>query len=185
MNIIMFIYNYLIEPFWYVWLLIIIINLILIILIMININHNKRKNQFEKLLPSSNISYSQKGIMTATEYKFYRKLKKLEDKYIIHPQLSLASITKKTGRYRYASELNRIIDFAIFDAEYKKLLLLIELNDATHKQIERRDRDLKVKKLCKELNVPLIFFYTSYPNEEDYVIKRIKKIINENNADSL
>lgn len=121
--------------------------------------------------------YKIKPIMTEYEYRFYEILKLLENDYIIMPQLNLASIVKKINNNRYYSELFRNIDFAIFTKDYRKLLLLIEINDKTHDQNNRKDRDLKVQKICNDINIPLIKFYTSYPNEKDYVINRIKKEI--------
>ena len=53
------------------------------------------------------------------------------------------------------------------------LKLIIELNDKTHAESKRRDRDLKVKKILDTCNINLLNFYTSYPNEKDYVINRI------------
>lgn len=125
--------------------------------------------------------YIQKPIMTEYEYRFYQILKELENKYIIVPQLNLAAVIKKVNNNRYYSELFRNIDFAIFSKDYKKLLLLIEINDQTHDRYKRQDRDLKVKKICNEVNVKLISFYTKYPNEKNYVINRIEKEIDLNN----
>ena len=125
--------------------------------------------------------YIQKPIMTEYEYRFYLILKELENKYIIVPQLNLAAIIKKVNNNRYYSELFRNIDFAIFSKDYKKLLLLIEINDQTHDRYKRQDRDLKVKKICNDVNVKLISFYTKYPNEKNYVINRIEKEIDLNN----
>lgn len=125
--------------------------------------------------------YIQKPIMTEYEYRFYQILKELENKYIIVPQLNLAAIIKKVNNNRYYSELFRNIDFAIFSKDYKKLLLLIEINDQTHDRYKRQDRDLKVKKICNDVNVKLISFYTKYPNEKNYVINRIEKEIDLNN----
>ena len=125
--------------------------------------------------------YIQKPIMTEYEYRFYQILKELENKYIIVPQLNLAAVIKKVNNTRYYSELFRNIDFAIFSKDYKKLLLLIEINDQTHDRYKRQDRDLKVKKICNEVNVKLISFYTKYPNEKNYVINRIEKEIDLNN----
>ena len=60
-----------------------------------------------------------------------------------------------------------------------ELFLLIELNDSSHKNISRRDRDLKVKKILNDAGIPLINFYSNYPNEKEYVINRILKTIEE------
>ena len=111
--------------------------------------------------------YVLKPLMTAYEYKFYQILKTLEDEYIIVPQLNLASIVKKMNNNKYYNELFRNIDFAIFTKDYKKLLLLIEINDETHNQRKRKDRDLKVKKICNDIGASIMTFYTKYPNEKN------------------
>jgi len=115
--------------------------------------------------------------MTETEYQFYLKLKPLELRYKIVPQLNLASIVRKTKNNYFYTDLFRNIDFAIFSSDYSEILLLIELNDTTHKLTKKKERDLKVQSICKEIEVPLIKFYTKYSNHQDYVIRRILSII--------
>ncbi len=119
--------------------------------------------------------------MTNAEYEFYLKLKSLEPEYKVIPQLNLASIINKENNNKYYTDLFRNIDFAIFDNKERNVLLLIELNDGTHKLKKRKVRDFKVKKICKAAGIPLIYFYTNYPNEKEYVINRIKEIINSEN----
>ena len=124
--------------------------------------------------------YQKRNFMTNYEYKFYQNIKELEDEYQIVPQLNLAAVTKKINNNRYYSELFRNIDFAIFSKDYQELLLLIEVNDQTHNNYNRRDRDMKVKKICNDIGVKLITFYTKYPNEKTYVINRIKNELDTN-----
>ena len=124
--------------------------------------------------------YQKRNLMTNYEYKFYQNIKELEDEYQIVPQLNLAAVTKKINNNRYYSELFRNIDFAIFSKDYQELLLLIEINDQTHNNYNRRDRDMKVKKICNDIGVKLITFYTKYPNEKTYVINRIKSELDTN-----
>lgn len=124
--------------------------------------------------------YQKRNLMTNYEYKFYQNIKELEDEYQIVPQLNLAAVTKKINNNRYYSELFRNIDFAIFSKDYQELLLLIEINDQTHNNYSRRDRDMKVKKICNDIGVKLITFYTKYPNEKTYVINRIKNELDTN-----
>ncbi|MCD7994828.1 MAG: DUF2726 domain-containing protein, partial [Clostridia bacterium] len=69
-------------------------------------------------------------------------------------------------------ELYRNIDFGIFDKNYN-ILLLIELNDISHQQYKRRERDMKVKEIVKQADIKLINFYTDKPNKPEYVTKRI------------
>lgn len=131
---------------------------------------------------TTDIKYEKKPIMSDYEIMFYNRMKDLETEYNIVPQLVLSSIVDKKSKQKYRSELYRIIDFAIFSKDYSKLLLLIELNDNTHNQRKRKDRDLKVKKICNSAKIKLITFYTKYPNEKDYIINRIKKEIETNES---
>ena len=62
----------------------------------------------------------------------------------------------------------RNVDFAIFDKDYKNILLLIELNDKTHSSKRRISRDLKVEKIVNQAGIKLIKFYSNYPNEKNY-----------------
>ncbi|WP_242828597.1 DUF2726 domain-containing protein [Enterocloster clostridioformis] len=88
------------------------------------------------------------------------------------PQVNLATIIQKTGEFKYQNELYRNIDFGIFDKNYN-ILLLIELNDISHQQYKRRERDMKVKEIVKQADIKLINFYTDKPNKPEYVTKRI------------
>lgn len=83
--------------------------------------------------------------MTNVEYDFYNKLKELEPKYKVIPQINLAAIINKENNNYYYTDLFRNIDFAIFDSDMKNVLLLIELNDAPHNQKKRKSRDYKIK----------------------------------------
>lgn len=138
---------------------------------LISDNDNKIERQKEETV------YKIKPIMSEYEKKFYNILKELSNEYEIIPQLNLASVVLKVNNNKYYSDLFRNIDFAIFSKDYSKLILLIEINDKTHNTTQRKSRDLKVKKICNDINVPLMTFYTSYPNEKNYVLNRIKNEI--------
>ncbi len=64
------------------------------------------------------------------------------------------------------SDLFRNIDFAIFDKDCSSY--------------KRRQRDEKVNNICHDVGIKLLHFYTSYPNEEGYVLNRILKNLNNN-----
>lgn len=142
-----------------------------------DLNYINIKNEQETLENVSNEVYCTKAFLTKNEFDFYLKLKKIEELgYIIVPQVNLASIIDKHSS-KYRTELFRNIDFGIFDTHFN-LKLLIELNDSSHNQINRKDRDLKVKKILNDCKIRLLYFYTKYPNEEDYVIHRVYEAIN-------
>ena len=126
-------------------------------------------------------NYISKPFMTNCEKEFYSKMSSLENEYKIVPQINLATIIDKKGYSKYHNELFRNIDFAIFTKDYSRLLLLVELNDATHYMKERKRRDKKVSSICYEAGINIIRFYTTYKNEQEYVIKRITDEINKVN----
>ena len=134
-----------------------------------NIFLNKDGNVF------INDKYQKKELMTNCEKYFYNVIKKLNNKYIIIPQVNLATIINKKTK-SYCNELFRNIDFGIFDKKFN-ILLLIEINDKTHLQSSRIERDKKIKKICKDADVPIIFFYTKHFNKPNYIIERILKEI--------
>lgn len=121
----------------------------------------------EQVIEKENTIYELKPIMTDYERYFYNIMLELNTEYTVIPQLNLASVIKKINNDRYYSELFRNIDFAIFNKDLTKLLLLIEINDNTHKEKSRRERDI----------IELIKFYSNYPNERNYVLTRIKQIL--------
>ena len=122
---------------------------------------NTKIEKIKKQIENNEKVYTKKDYLTETEKNFYRKLKKLEPQYKVIPQINLSTIINKNG---------------IFTNDFQ-LLLLIELNDQTHNQSKRKYRDIKVREICKNANIPIMTFYTNYPNEESYVINRILKEI--------
>ena len=124
--------------------------------------------------------YEIKPFMTLYERRIYNILLKLGDDYKIIPQVNLASIIRKKNNDHYYSDLFRNIDFAIFDRDCDNLLMLIEIDDSTHNNYKRRQRDEKVNNICHDVGIKILHFYTSYPNEESYVLNRILKNLNNN-----
>lgn len=119
------------------------------------------------------------NLLTKIEREFFTVFKEtVGDKYIVQPQVNLASIiTKESESFTRHNELFRNIDFGIFTKEEYTPLLLIEINDSTHKQPDRIARDKKVKEICEEAEIPLITFWTEYGINKEYIRNRFKKYI--------
>lgn len=126
--------------------------------------------------------YKIKPLMSNYERYFYNILKELEPNYKVIPQLNLASVITKINNNHYYTDLYRNVDFAIFDSNLENLLLLIEIDDKSHSNYKRQERDLKVKKICDEIDIDLIHFYTNYPNKQEYVYNRIITILQNKNT---
>lgn len=129
-----------------------------------------RKNKDEK-------TYAKKPLLTKTEIKFKAAIEKcLPNNYILYPQINLASIIKRVEDHKYQNELYRNVDFCVFDDSYNPLLI-IEINDKTHKEKRRQARDIKVQNICENAGIPIIKFWTDYGIKEDYIEKKIKEYI--------
>ena len=126
------------------------------------------------------VNYIPKRFLSNNEYNFLNKFIDLENELHINivPQVNLASVIDKVSDSRFHNELFRNIDFGIFNEDYSKLLLLIELNDESHNNYHRKKRDIKVRDICNKAGIKLITFYTRYSNEKEYVKSRIIKELN-------
>lgn len=126
------------------------------------------------------VTYESKSIMTDYEKAFYKKLlQAVPQGYMVQFQIPLSAIIKKISDSRYANELYRTIDFGLINQETLEIELLIELNDKTHLEGRRQYRDIRVKEICEQANIPLIVFWSNYDNEVEYMRKRIKKVLDE------
>jgi len=150
-----------------------IMTIMLIIKIIKYFKRTKQKNKKNNL----NHTYHAKDMLTECEKHFLSRLNKIfKEKYIIQPQIPLRMIIDKDGN-SFAGELNRYIDFGIFNQNYN-LLVLIELNDKSHKTKDRYERDLKVQDICKQANIPLITFWTYGSQTDENIRYIIEKEIN-------
>lgn len=112
------------------------------------------------------------------EMYFYNIIKKhFGEKYDIRVQVPLSSVIEKEKDFerQYQNELYRSIDIGIFDIKTTAPLLLIEINDRTHHNKDRKVRDSKVKEICNQAGLTLLTFWTEYSNTENYIIKRIRE----------
>lgn len=122
-------------------------------------------------------NYQTKSLLTPAEEEYAQAIQYcLPTGYILQPQVCLASVIKKTANTQYANELFRIIDFGIFDENFQ-IKALIEINDNSHLESNRRRRDSKVKKICEEAQIPLITFWMHYGIDYRYIKKRICQAI--------
>lgn len=112
--------------------------------------------------------------VTPTEREYLTAIKNvLPKEYYLQPQVSLRSVIDRTDDAYYQNELYRIIDACIFDKSSFKPLVLVEINDSSHNQPKRIERDKKVKMICEEAGIPLVTFWVKYGVNEEYIEKRI------------
>lgn len=121
-----------------------------------------------------------KSLVTSTERSFLTAIKHiLPEDYYLQPQVCLRSVIERTDEAYYQNELYKIIDVVIFERKSFKPVLLVEINDETHNQPKRIERDKKVKMICEEAGLPLVTFWTKFGVNENYIQKRILEGIEE------
>ncbi|MBQ5711289.1 MAG: DUF2726 domain-containing protein [Oscillospiraceae bacterium] len=120
---------------------------------------------------------ARKTLISQTEQRFFEAIKSaVPDGHHIFPQIDLASFIERTDGARYHNELFRIVDFLVTDANYSPLFI-IEINDQTHLNKDRKERDEKVQKICEEAGIPILKLWTSYGVDPEYIKKRIGEIL--------
>ncbi|MBP3390225.1 MAG: DUF2726 domain-containing protein [Clostridia bacterium] len=119
-----------------------------------------------------------KNLISKSEQSFYNAIKaSLPAGYCAFPQINLATFIDKTDDSRFHNELFRNVDFLVTDAEYTPKFI-IEINDQTHLNNERKERDEKVRKICEEAGIPILKLWTSFGVKPEYVKERIDETLN-------
>lgn len=126
---------------------------------------------------SKKAKYSVKpSLMTPTEKEYFRAIEAaVGDRYIVLPQVNLASVIDKTGE-GFRSELFRNVDFGVFDYDYSPVLL-IEINDNTHFRKDRMERDEKVGAILKKARLPLVTFWTKDGFSQAEITRTLSKYL--------
>ena len=127
-----------------------------------------RKGQKRRLLPEGAEYRRKSSIMSAPELELYRTLTEItmRSRYVVLPQIALVSVIDKVKGGGFRNELFRVADFCIADGRSFEPLVLIELNDASHKREERRLRDEKVSAICAAADLPIVTFALGDPPQK-------------------
>lgn len=133
---------------------------------------NIPKNDSEEYL------YTPKNVLISkSEQEYYDVIKSsLPDGYCIFPQINLATFIDRTDNHRFHNELFRNVDFLITSIDYRPLFI-IEINDRSHLDNERKKRDEKVQKICEEAGIPVVKFWTSYGVNTEYINGKIEETL--------
>lgn len=123
-----------------------------------------------------NAEYRRKNaVLSAPEIDFLAVIKSVVNlsRYEVLVQIPLVSLIDKVTNNSFRNELFRVIDYVIADRITYAPLLLIELNDASHKRADRAERDKKVSAICAAAKLPIIAFDFTQATDTAYVKKQI------------
>lgn len=122
--------------------------------------------------------YAREKLLTSAELKFYHALKSVtQNRYQIAPKVRLGDIITCDNASWYKGYGPKIsakhIDFILYDEKTSAILCCIELDDRSHNQPKRVERDKFVNKALEVSAVPLI----RIPVSKGYDLALIEKEI--------
>ncbi len=123
-----------------------------------NIKKEEQEEQIEDVVNNYCDNFEKVDyLLTATELKFYKILKRITDKlgYSLFCQVALYEIVKNKDYKDFNKIKSKSIDFVITEPNCK-IKLCVELDDKTHNNVKRAERDDFINKLFKDLNIKLI-----------------------------
>lgn len=147
-------------------------------------NKNAEPEQSKYELNYSMYYEPKRYITTKNEQEFYTILLEIakEIDVLVLAQVSLYNIIKTKENLNYKTKtiyFNKIssksIDFVLVRKKDNKILLCIELDDSTHNNIKRQQRDFFINKLFKDLEIKLL----RYPVYKKYYKETLKRKIEE------
>ena len=156
----------------------IIIYIVLIYKLIKIIKKNKQIYQIQIKTFNYNALYKPKEcIITKTELKFYKILLDISKELdlILFSQVSIYSIigTRYNDKESFYKISSKSIDFVLVSKDNCKVMAAIELDDYTHMLWERKERDMFINKLFRDLDILLLRFNV----EPEYDKEKIKNKI--------
>jgi hypothetical protein len=121
-------------------------------------------------------------LLSAAEFSFYKVLETaLQKKAEIQCKVRLADIFY-TPYGTNVSHFNRItgkhVDFLLCDLQTMRPILGIELDDASHSQMDRKARDIFVDEVFKVADLPLLHIQAKRTYHAEELFARIKQLVN-------
>ena len=118
-----------------------------------------------------------KYLISQSEQAYYDAIvAAMPSEYHVFPQVNLASFVVKNNDSPFHNELFRNVDFLVTNEKYQPQFV-IEINDQTHLNQDRKERDDKVQKICEEAGFPVVKFWTSYGVNTEYIRKKIQETV--------
>lgn len=173
---------------------IIIILLAVIIFIIVKNNKDKKKQSTNinispeapeeiKIDNIEKIPYRRKYLLTKNELNFYKKLKLIADEYgyLIIAKVRLADLIKvnyeadEKERLKYFNKIAaKHIDFALCNPENMFVEYLIELDDNSHNNSKRIERDVFIEKVIEKSGYNLIRTFGAEQIKDKIINKNAK-----------
>ena len=146
--------------------------------------NNSKSNSKKKVFKNNVYHYTAKNsLMSNAENDFFVKLERVvSERYYVFPQVHLSAILDhrvKGQEWKYAfRHINgKSVDYVLCSRTTLKPTYAIELDDYTHDQKDRRERDDEVERIFEVANLPLVRFRNK--NLSDFEIAQALASANE------
>lgn len=112
--------------------------------------------------------YHRKYLLSTNEYKFYKNLKPIADKYNLHilSKVRIEDIIEVNNELQYKEKQSargriksRHFDFVLANPENLYVMCVIELDDSSHNSKKVKTSDEFKNKLCETVNLPIVRCY--------------------------
>jgi len=107
---------------------------------------------------STNLSFFPRDILTAAEFKFFLVLQNIcHNKLYIIPKMGLRALVDHRDNVTAWNKISRKhLDFTLCHPQTMKPLLVIELDDSSHRQYKQQQRDAEKDAILAEVGVPVL-----------------------------
>jgi hypothetical protein len=123
-------------------------------------------------------------LLTKAEKDFYFILSEvIGSDYLIFSKVRMADLLylpsmSNSHYYHYQNKIqSKHVDFLICDKENIKPLLAIELDDSSHKKVDRILRDTLVDKIFENAQLPILHVKFSFAYDKEYLLSQVRALI--------
>lgn len=147
--------------------------LAVVVIVAVKISSGSEKR---KVLKNNKYSYYAKdSIMTQTETEFFKKLYfAVSERYLVFSQVHLSALLDhrvkgQDWRIAFRHINGKSVDFVLCDKLTLRPVYAIELDDFTHNQRDRVQRDAEVERIFREARLPLVRFKNINVSNEEII----------------
>jgi len=117
--------------------------------------------------------FRRRYLLSAAERSFYDILRDIARNHVVFAKVRLADVIDADDRHKYwQANFNRVrakhIDFVICDSLFRPKMA-VELDDASHRRPDRRERDYVVDRLFEAVRLPLARFPARRRYDHDHI----------------
>lgn len=149
---------------------------VIIVLILEKFVNSKQDETKEEQIVNTTSFEKKEYLLTQQELKFYKLLKQITDKLELNLfcQVAMYELINAKDYKDFNRIKSKSIDFVITEKNCK-IKLCIELDDETHKQVKRIERDKLINEIFKNTNTKLLRIET----QNFYNIEELEQKIKE------